>query len=148
MENILFFLESCKKIQVNPKAELFQPLDLFEMKNISKVMDVLVAFAEAASKKLPENLAFNSTFAEQLVFSELELNNVADQLELDSNMDNPYIHGEEYWEETENLNIEEEEVLNELKAAFDNAVDEEDETALVLLTTIKTAYFLEPRIGK
>jgi hypothetical protein len=105
MENILFFLDACKKLAVNPRGELFQPLDLFEMKNINKVMDCLVTFAEAASKRLPENLRYNAMMAEQFLFSELELNNVADQLEIDSSVleqGTQYVHGEEYeeWEES------------------------------------------------
>ncbi len=59
MENILFFLDACKKVGASPKGDLFIPLDLFELKNINKVIDGLIAFAEAATKRLPRELAFD-----------------------------------------------------------------------------------------
>jgi hypothetical protein len=58
MENILFFLDACKKMSVAPKGDLFIPLDLFELKNINKVIDGLIAFAETASKRLEPHLKF------------------------------------------------------------------------------------------
>ncbi len=62
-------------------------------------MDSLVSFAEAASTKLPESMRYSATAAEQSVFSELELNNMADQLEIDMAADSQYVHGEEYEDE-------------------------------------------------
>ena len=75
MENILFFLDSFKKLSANPRVELFSPLDLFEMKNVTKVIDSLVTFAEFASTKLPEGLKFKELGPDDLIFSPREVKN-------------------------------------------------------------------------
>ncbi len=52
MENINFFLKAAEEIGC-PRMELFQTVDLFEMKNPVQVLDSLFSFARHAHDKNP-----------------------------------------------------------------------------------------------
>jgi len=109
MENILFFLDASKKIGASPKGDLFIPLDLFELKNINKVIDGLIAFADAASKRLSPDLIFDLDSMGEFSFSQTEMYNVAARLADDKGRSDKLVHGEEYYDDEEITKGEEEE---------------------------------------
>jgi hypothetical protein len=83
MENIWFFLEATKKLGIDPRQDLFEPPDLFESKNIGKVVEGLVAFATVSTEKLAFTPRFAVTSLGKSEFSELEMNTLANKLEMD-----------------------------------------------------------------
>mmetsp|Transcript_24220 Transcript_24220/g.33960 ORF Transcript_24220/g.33960 Transcript_24220/m.33960 type:complete len:719 (-) Transcript_24220:67-2223(-) len=87
MENHLFFLEALKQLGLEKQGELFSPTDLFEFKNINKVVDVLITLGEVATNEWKFVPAFKRIKLGQLTFSNEEMDEVVVQLEKDSNQD-------------------------------------------------------------
>ena len=71
MENIQFFVQTCQKsASVASEIDMFQPIDLFEEKNIPKVINCLVAFEGVARKA---GFSIEMKKLESSTFSEAEL---------------------------------------------------------------------------
>lgn len=81
MENIWFFLEACTKIGVHPKQDLFVPTDLFESKNIGKVVDCMISLGQVASEKFPTVPKFSLHNVSEQDFSRTEIESVSDRLD-------------------------------------------------------------------
>eukprot|EP01114_Cavostelium_apophysatum_P019473 TRINITY_DN6291_c0_g1_i2.p1 TRINITY_DN6291_c0_g1~~TRINITY_DN6291_c0_g1_i2.p1 ORF type:complete len:499 (+),score=164.68 TRINITY_DN6291_c0_g1_i2:111-1607(+) len=107
MENIWFFLEACRSLGIHTKTDLFLPTDLFEAKNINKVVETLFMFAEQVSAQFPDfQPSFKHVESGTHEFSDLQMNSFADKLERDAKGDSGTFEADEEPEEpTPDINI-------------------------------------------